>query len=82
MQTIESPPTNDVLIVDGKKLISRKKLAGMLGMKEQSLSTSLSRGATVLTRYYLGRAPHFDLAEVERLILSKAVPPGQRKRMR
>jgi len=73
--------TSEIIVVSGKQLITRERTAHLLGVKLASLATALSRGDLPLTRYYRGRAPSFDLVEVEKVILSKAVPAGERKRV-
>ncbi len=75
-----TPIAPDFIIVGGKKIISHERAAFLLGMRPESLSSKLSRGEISLTRFYRGRAPSFDLDEVEKLILSRAVPPGRRVR--
>ena len=70
------------VVIGGKTLISKEQAAQLLGLKPASLATTLSRGELPLTRYYRGRQPSFDLAEVERFIISNALPAGQRKRGR
>lgn len=75
--TIEAP-----INVAGITLVSHDYAAQFLGMKGPSLSTCLSRGDLPLTRYYRGRSPWYDLAEVEQVILKSAVPAGSRKRCR
>jgi hypothetical protein len=73
-------PLADEIIVGGKKLISHARAAFLLGMRPQSLSSALSRGQLELTRYYRGRSPSFDLSEVEKAIVARAVPAGRRVR--
>ncbi|MEY2668638.1 MAG: hypothetical protein RJA59_1276 [Pseudomonadota bacterium] len=68
------------IVVQGKRLIDYDRAAAMLGLKPASLSTGISRGQYALTRYFAGRRPRFDVAEIEKLILSKSTPAGQRRR--
>jgi hypothetical protein len=79
--TNEAPTDDKGIVTVGKlRLIGHDQAAHLLGVKPASLSTALSRGQIQLTRYPHGRGFRYDLAEVEKLILSRAVPAGRRVR--
>jgi hypothetical protein len=68
------------IVVEGKTLIPQESAGLRLGLKTTSLATAMSRGDLPLTRYYIGRKPWFDLAEIDQFIIKSAVPAGQRVR--